>query len=299
MLGKLNGALAIAIHDIGGNEVFLARDRFGKKPLFYSSGSGFFVWASEMKSILKVCNQSREISNDAINLFFSYSHIPAPFTIYKDIYKLKPGHFILLDTDTLSFRVEAWWKNSKGPGTELRHNKSLLNYSEAQAALRHLMYDAVRIRMISDVPIGSFLSGGIDSAIITAIMADLSDTQIKAYTVGFKKRRFDESERARIVASHCKLDHTIYYLEEDHLNAEVDKVILNFDEPFGDSSSLASYAISKITGRDVKVVLTGDGGDEVFGGYNRYLMPYYAGLYRSIIPGIVHKTSSPRFSEHH
>jgi asparagine synthase (glutamine-hydrolysing) len=279
---KLNGMFAFSIHDRNLGKVFIVRDRFGEKPLHYYKNQSGFYWASELKSIKKVVPEiKKNISAEALSLYFSLSYIPAPYTIYEDVRKLQPGHFLTIDIADQSFSEKLYWDISKS-------NVIIDNYQEAINEVRKLMFDAVAKQMIADVPIGVFLSGGIDSTIIAAVMAKLApDKKIKTFSIGFDNALYDETDRAKKVATHIGSEHHEFKLSGDVITKHINEVVVNFDEPFADSSSLPTYLVAKETAKYVKVALTGDGGDEVFGGYNKYLLMTYGNIYSKFIPDII------------
>jgi asparagine synthase (glutamine-hydrolysing) len=283
-LDYLNGMFAFAIHDVKKGIIFIARDRFGEKPLYYTQIGNTFIWASELKSIVNIKPQAKQISIEALNIFFSLSYIPAPLSIYKDVYKLKAGHYTIINTSDLTYSIKKYWDvNQTIPSAEIP-------YGEAKAKIRELVFESVEKRMIADVPLGVFLSGGVDSSIVAAVMSKISGQKIKTFSVGYHEKKYDESERASLVANHIQSDHHEFILNFDELLPEIDKVILNYDEPFADSSALPTYYISKKTKSEVVVALTGDGGDEVFAGYNKYLLNSYGAKYRKYVPGFIHNT---------
>lgn len=289
-LEQLNGMFAFAIHDLNSGKVFLARDRMGEKPLYYYPSGSHLLFASELKSIisaLPALNLPKPpISTAALNLFFSLTYIPAPYSIYEGIVKLLPGHYLEIDTNTLSFTTTCYWRIAN----EDRSGDYAGNFEGAAQKVKELLYDAVEKRMISDVPLGAFLSGGVDSSIITAIMADLKHGQrINTFSIGFEDKRFDESERAALVAKHINAEHYPIVLNYEDMKDQMESVILNFDEPFADSSALPTYLVALHTRKKVTVALTGDGGDEVFGGYNRYYMSGIGKKYRKMVPGLLHR----------
>jgi asparagine synthase (glutamine-hydrolysing) len=278
---RLNGMFAFSIHDTIRKKVFIARDRFGEKPLYYSMSKGMFIWASELKSIVKIDPELKQISPQALSSYFALSYIPAPLTIYRNVFKLKPGYTLTLDTVSMTTDIRKYWD------INLSQDENQLSYDEAKKQLRTLLFDSIEKRMISDVPLGVFLSGGVDSSIVAAVMSKVSNKSIKTFSVGYVNRRYDESRRAKMVSYHIKSDHHQYTLDYKEVFDTLDKVILNYDEPFADSSSLPTYFVSQKARQEVKVALTGDGGDEVFGGYNKYLIHTYGKLYRSLVPGFV------------
>jgi asparagine synthase (glutamine-hydrolysing) len=283
-LAKLHGMFAFSIHDQRRNIVFIARDRFGEKPLYYHHSDERLIFASELKSIISLFPELKKISADALNLFFALTYIPAPHTIYQNVWKLQPGHFMEVSLKTLKKEITCYWDIKLNSGAN-----PAINYDDAKLRVEHLLTESVTQCMVADVPLGVFLSGGIDSTIIAAIMARNSTEKIKTFSVGFKNKKYDESDRARTVARHIGSDHHEYILDYKDLRSEVNSIILNYDEPYADSSCLPTYFISKQTAKEVKVALTGDGGDEVFGGYNKYLAISYRNLYKKYIPGFIRK----------
>jgi asparagine synthase (glutamine-hydrolysing) len=287
---KLNGMFAFAIHDQLKSKIIIARDQIGEKPLYYYNNNDTIIFGSELKSIKKIFNklssQDLTLSRKGLDLYFSLTFIPAPYTIYNEISKLLPGHYIEISTIENSFNITKYSNvlNFKTPIENIK------DFNYAKKKLFTLLNDSVEKRMISDVPIGSFLSGGVDSSIITAIMANQKNqTQIETFSVVSDNKHFDESERSLAVSKHLNTSHHSIKLDFNELRNLVDSIILDYDEPFADSSALATYYISKKTKNYVTVALTGDGGDEVFGGYNRYFMTSLSENYRKYVPYIFHK----------
>jgi asparagine synthase (glutamine-hydrolysing) len=277
-LSQLNGMFSFSIYDERKNELFIARDRFGEKPLYYSCDRDTFVWASELKSLVELQPEKKIISREALNIYFSLTYIPAPYTIYHNVWKLKAGHYIRYNIATKSCSTTCYWDISTDK------EKTTDTYSQSKYKLRQLLFDATEKRMISDVPIGSFLSGGVDSSIVSAIMAQLSSRPIQTFSIGYENKRYDESSRARAVAKHIGSEHHEFILRYDDLFDDLENVILNYDEPFADASCLPTYFVSKCAASHIKVALTGDGGDEVFGGYNKYLAIRYRKLLNRYTP---------------
>lgn len=280
-INELNGMFAFSIHDKKKNIVLIGRDRFGEKPLYYTKIDNKFIWASELKSIVGEFPSVKEISMEALKLYLSLTYIPAPKTIYKDVFKLQSSSFLILDLKDLSIITKPYWD------IFITQNELIDNYSVAKAKLNDLLFESVEKRMVSDVPIGVFLSGGVDSTIIAVLMSKLTSQKVKTFTVGYKDKRYDESARANIVAKHINSEHFECILDFDEIIGDIDKVVLNYDEPYADSSCLPTYFISKKTSDFVKVALSGDGGDEVFGGYNKYLLHTYGQLYQKYLKPIV------------
>ena len=263
----LDGMYAISIHDSNLDKLFIARDFFGEKPLYYTVSNNHLYWASELKSIISCLPSKPEIDKNGLNLFFRLTYIPAPYTIYEGIQKLEPNNFIEYDLNDFSLIINQI------------HNPDLnepLNFSfdEAKTKVRDLVFDSVLSRSVSDVPLGTFLSGGVDSSVVSYCLSELSDSKIDTFSIGFDKASYDETEKSRVVARLINSDH---------------EILLNFDEPFADSSSLPTYIVSNKTKSFVKVALTGDGGDEVFGGYNKYYIGELNNRYTKYVPEFVHK----------
>lgn len=279
---NLDGMFAFSIFDKKTRRLILARDCMGEKPLYYAKLSNSFLWASELKSILCTELATKEINLTALNQYLQLTYIPAPLTIYKDIYKLQPGHALIVNEYGDIENVEYWCLGKQN--SVIRE----LSYKKAKAELKQLVTKSVKERMISDVPLGGFLSGGIDSGTVVGIMAQLSPDPIKTFTIGFKEKEYDERSRARRVAKLNKSNHHEYVIEyNDVLNA-VDDILEKIDEPFADPSILPTFFVSHFASKYVKVVLTGDAGDELFLGYNKYLINYYSDLYNKL-PNFIKK----------
>lgn len=280
---RFNGMFAFAVWDTKERRLWLCRDRFGKKPLYYGWNGGAFLFGSELKALTVVEGTNFEINRDSLALQLRYSYVPTPYSIYKGIYKLTQGTYLSLSLDqlktppsifsahpevsSLSPRRYYWAK------TAIERAKSkpfLSNENEALEKFDLLLSDAVKIRMISDVPLGAFLSGGIDSSLIVALMQKTSHTPVKTFTIGFKEGGFDEAAYARQVAQHLGTEHTELYLSSDEALNIIPNLPQMFDEPFSDSSQIPTYLVSQLARKHVSVALSGDGGDELFGGYQRY-----------------------------
>ena len=276
-LNRLEGMFAFSLWDENIKKLFVVRDRFGEKPLYYTKNQNGFFFASELKA-LKEHYSKQQLSKKALNLFFSLTYIPAPYTIYEEVFKLEAGSYLEVNEEG-QFEVFKFYDLKK----IVKNNQYELitDYEVAKKQLRDLLFTSVEERMISDVPLGSFLSGGIDSSIVSAIMAKLSDQPIKTFSIGFKEKEYDESERAALVANHIGSEHTLHILGHEDLLAVVDETLAYFDEPFGDSSAIPSMMVAKKAREKVTVVLTGDCADELFGGYDKYLGKHYAEKYAS------------------
>lgn len=275
-LKRLNGMFAFALWDSKNQALFLCRDRIGIKPLFYSWNGKSLSFASEIKSILSDPEISKNIDWNALNLYLTLNYIPAPYTIFKEIKKLDPGRYIMVRKEGLE--IKEYWDIEKETGPNENKGKNIRAYKKK---LFDLLEDAVRIRLIADVPLGAFLSGGIDSSIIVGLMSRVSDSRINTYSVGYKDiPLFDETEYARQVA---ELNHTHHHEiilgAKDVLNT-IPEVLTYLDEPFADSSAIPQYIVSRETKKHVKVALSGDGGDELFAGYRMYSGEYWYSRYK-------------------
>ncbi len=256
----LRGMFAIAIWDSRQRRLILARDRLGQKPLVYSQQENRVLFASEIKAILAIPDAPRQIRHQAIDEYLTYGYIPHPGTIYQQIHKLPPAHLAVYENGR--FSTKCYWRPDLPPHPDA-------SIDELQQGLQHAVNESVRLRMRSDVPLGAFLSGGIDSTIITGVMQEHAAQPTHTFTIGFPVDGFDESQYAQIAAEHLKTQHTLMEVQPDSLSL-LDKLVWLFDEPFADSSAVPTYYLSQMTRQHVKVALTGDGGDELFAGYDRY-----------------------------
>jgi len=277
-----NGMFAFAIWDSRKKKLFLARDRFGKKPLYYARFNNQFIFASELKAILKHPAVNRQIDLDALSKYLAYEYVPSPYSIFKNIYKLEPGSRMSVKGGDI--RVERYWN----PKLSIdRH----FDQREAKDRLLKLLKESVRRRLISDVPLGVFLSGGIDSSAVVAMMAELMPPKdIKTFSVGFKERSFDESGDARRVAAHFGTDHHEEILSPRVMLDVFPKICSLLDEPFADSSIIPTYLVSAFTRKNVTVALGGDGGDEFFLGYPSFLA-HQLDSHFGFVPASVKKAS--------
>ena len=278
---KLNGMFAFVIYDKESNKIFCSRDRIGVKPFFYYYKDGFFEICSQLGPI----SENRTVNYDAVKMYLSCTYVPSPYSIYQDIYKLQPGHNLTIDlTNNNSIEIEEYWnlKNIE---------PSKLSYSEAVDKTHDLLVDAVRIRLNSDVPIGTFLSGGIDSALVTSIASNLSNKEVKSFVIGFEDPKYDESKTAEKFANIIGSDHKEIICKADDVLEMIPKFIDTYDEPFGDSSALPSLLLNKVTKPHVTVALSGDGGDESFLGYNHFDWVYKFNMIR-FVPLFIRKLLS-------
>jgi asparagine synthase (glutamine-hydrolysing) len=258
---RLRGMFGIAIWDAPKQTLLLARDRFGKKPLYYASLSdGSLAFASELKSLYALPNWSRTLSGTAIENFLVAGYVPTPLSIYEDVKKLPPAHWMEVSGSRVS--VGRYWEPRFLP-------KAVESEDALLGELERRLDEAVRVRLVSDVPFGAFLSGGIDSSLVVAMMTRHMDVPVKTFTIGFAESKFDERARAALVASAYRTEHHELVATPD-LAHTLEGLAWHLDEPFADSSALPTYLVSKLAASHVKMVLSGDGGDELFGGYTRY-----------------------------
>jgi asparagine synthase (glutamine-hydrolysing) len=266
-LKRMNGMFAFALWDRDDHTLLLARDRLGEKPLYYGTVGGVFLFASELKALREHPAFDAEIDRDSLVRYLQFNCIPAPFSIYRGIHKLVPGKILRYKRGEI--RISAFWSvlacvedaaSQPFQGSE----------TDAIAELDWLLRDAVRLRMHADVPLGAFLSGGIDSSLIAALMQAQSKSPVRTFTIGFQDAAYDEAPEARAVARHLGTEHTELYVSPAEAIGMVSRLPEVYDEPFADSSQLPTLLISQLARQHVTVSLSGDGGDEVFGGYNRY-----------------------------
>ncbi len=258
------GMFAFGLWDAARRRLFLARDRFGKKPLYYAEYAGRFVFASELKALLTDPEFPREIDPEALSLYLRYGYVPAPYSVFRAARKLRPGHTAALENGRLAIRQ--YWD----PVAIALSERKELRDEEAQQQFENLLRDAVRHRMISDVPLGAFLSGGIDSSLVVALMQEQSAQPVKTFTIRFENPAYNEADYAAAVANHLGTDHHEEICTVSQMLDLIEVIPEFFDEPFADSSALPTYLVSKITRQHVTVALSGDGGDELFFGYPRY-----------------------------
>ncbi|MFN8145019.1 MAG: asparagine synthase (glutamine-hydrolyzing) [Bacteroidia bacterium] len=268
-LERINGFFAFAIHDKQEDTVFIARDRMGIKPLLYYQDENQFLFASEMKAMIAL-GIPKELDPASMLCYFQLNYIPGPASIFKGVFKLEPGHYFYLNLRHPEKNTKQCYYSIPLPETNKSAHKTSLSYVQQQARFRQLLDESVARRMISDVPLGAFLSGGIDSSVIVSLASKHTD-RLKTFSVGFRDEPlFDETEFANLVAERCKTNHTVFKLSNDDLFQHLFDVLEYIDEPFADSSALNVYILSKETRKHVTVALSGDGADELFGGYNKH-----------------------------
>jgi len=273
-LSRFNGMFAFALWDRERRTLTLARDRVGEKPLYYGMTGSTLLFGSELKALRKHPAWSFEIDRGSLPLFMRYSYIPTPYSIYRGVSKLPPGTYVTFDANDLKTESSAplaYWRASDAVAQTRGEvpaggAQNIAVLDELDALLR----DAVRLRMVSDVPLGAFLSGGYDSTLIVALMQRQSSQKVKTFSLGFQALTHDEAPFARAVAKHLGTDHTEHYVSSEEALAVVPALAHIYDEPFADSSQIPTFLVSQLARKSVTVALTGDGGDEVFGGYNRY-----------------------------
>jgi len=288
---KFNGMWAFAIWDERKNQLFISRDRLGEKPLFYSTDDNTFLFGSEIKSILAY-GIPRIPNLELTELYLTLGYIPAPYTFYKNISKLQAGYYLIVSRNGVE--EKKYWDLP-----EIDEDNMISDKRKVYENFESLLTDSVRIRMRSDVPYGAFLSGGLDSAAIVALMSGISKEPVKTFTIGSDAKMFDERKLAAQVAEKFKTEHHEYMIEQDGFEAAIQKVMHHFDEPFGDSSALPTGEVSKIAAQKVKMVLTGDGGDEVLSGYNSNRVEKFAEQYQRVpsflrkgLPRLVNSTAN-------
>ena len=274
-LDIVNGMFAFAIWDKKKLSMTLARDRMGEKPLYYSIQNNSLIFASELKSLTKASGFEFKICANALNLYFQHGYIPGPQSIYKKVNKLSPGHVIEFSQENLmhadiTVHSKSFWKLRDSLDFTKRDFYKK-NPHEAIKDLSSLLEKSVNNQMISDVPIGSFLSGGIDSSLITALMQKNSIDPINTFSIGFHDKSFNEAHYAKEVARFLGTNHVEHYVSADEAFGVIPDLGQIYDEPFADPSQIPTYLVSKIAKQNVTVVLSGDGGDELFAGYNRHV----------------------------
>src|SRR6266850_1393963 len=278
---KMRGMFAFAVWDARRKKLLLARDRLGIKPLFYSVSGGRLAFGSELKVLLQLPEISRQLSWGSVSHLFSAMCTPATESIVEGVHKLKPGHLLIASAEG-GIQIREYWDVDFAPD----YNKSEQFFIER---LRELLEESVRLRLIADVPLGAFLSGGVDSSSVVAIMAKISAGPVKTFSIGFSDPDYNELDYARQVARKFETEHHELVIDPNVLDV-IDDIAWYLDEPFGDSSAIPTYMVSKLASESVTVVLSGDGGDELFAGYDRYLVERRERRYQTI-PGPVRKAA--------
>jgi asparagine synthase (glutamine-hydrolysing) len=268
-LPKLNGMFALALWDERVRKLYLARDRFGEKPLYYAWHNGVLLFGSELKALGRHPAFRKEINREALALFMRFNYVPTPHCIFVNAWKLPAGHYLTVSPGEAPAASVAYWQLH-----DLAANRQLLTMDAADPALIQMLDDqmrrAVKMRMVSDVPLGAFLSGGIDSSAIVAMMQSQSTRPVKTFTIGFWDTNYNEADDASKVARHLGTEHHEFYVSSRECLEVIERLPQIYDEPFADSSQIPTTLVSQFTRKHVSVALTGDCGDEFFGGYNRY-----------------------------
>jgi asparagine synthase (glutamine-hydrolysing) len=272
---------AIALWDVARGRLVLARDRLGKKPLYWRLKDGRLSWGSELKALLADPALERIVDGAALGLYLGYQYVPAPRSILEGVSKLPPASRLIWDGDEP--RIERYWT----PTYEPKVRRSL---QDDRDACLQVLTEAVRIRLRSDVPVGCFLSGGMDSSVVTGLMASLSAEPVRTFSIGFEDPRLDETRYAQAVADHFSTRHTTEIVSLDVMGL-LPRLAKAYDEPFGDTSAVPTFRVAQLAAREVKVVLTGDGGDEAFGGYERYIVDERIGRF-DVIPASLSRAAS-------
>jgi asparagine synthase (glutamine-hydrolysing) len=282
---RLNGMWAFAIYDRARGQLFCGRDRFGKKPFFYKRTRDGFVFASELTSLMAHPGVTKRVSRPALKKYFAHGYIPAPWSILDGVFKLPGGCSLLLNVESLDYRVEKYWDLVLEPFERLPANPE----EEWGEQLRELLDRAVHRRLVADVPVGVFLSGGIDSSAVTAFAArHVPVGRLKTFSIGFSEKSFDETSYGLLVRAQFKTDHKLETLSVARARQLVDECLTRLDEPMADSSLLPTYLVSGLARQDVTVALAGDGGDELFAGYDPFHALQRARLYSRIFPKPIH-----------
>ena len=281
-LQQLVGMFAIAVWDFKEKRLFLIRDRFGEKPLYYGWSNGVFLFGSELKALQKYKRFSNQIDRGALSLYMKYMYVPTPYSIFRDIYKLEPGCILQIDKGTkpptlplfAPFRdqginIAQWYSISNM--AQAGQKNLITDQNDAVDLIEKTLLESVRSQLISDVPLGAFLSGGIDSSVITALMQKVCKDPVKTFTIGFEESSFNEAIYAKEVSRHLGTEHHELYVTSSDAFKVIPHLPTLYDEPFADSSQIPTYLVSKLARESVTVSLSGDAGDELFGGYNRYL----------------------------
>ncbi len=285
------GMFAFALWDRQEAALHLVRDRLGIKPLYYGRVDGDFVFASELKAIRQYPDFNGRINRDALALYTRFACVPSPWCIYNDLYKLPPGHRLTLAAAGAEPKLHQFWSAADAAR---KGAQSPFTGSDAEAIeqLEKKLLASVRLRMIADVPLGAFLSGGIDSSVVVALMQAQSARPVKTFTIGFHEDRFNEAAHAKKVAAHLGTDHTELYMTPQDALDVVPLLPEMYDEPFADSSQIPTYLVSKLARRNVTVSLSGDGGDELFCGYNRYLYTRQLWNFKRVFPDFASAATS-------
>lgn len=266
-LEKFIGMFAFAILDKSIDKLYLVRDRAGVKPLYYYQYDDQFIFSSEIKSFHQHPEFKKEQNLEVLPYYFQFGYIPAPYTIFENCFKLESGHYLEFNLKDSTFEIYHYWDVNDF----YKQEKNLKSEDEILSELETILNDSIALRMVSDVPVGVFLSGGYDSSLVTSILAKKQNKKINTFTIGFDDERYNEAEHAKIIANYLGTNHTEYYMNNNDMVELIEKLPFYYDEPFGANSSLATIILSKLAKQSVTVALSADGGDEAFCGYSKYI----------------------------
>ena len=290
-LGKCNGMFAFALWDKAGRKLVIARDRMGKKPVYYGWCGKSFVFSSELRGLHAFPEFDAQIDRDALASYFRYSYIPTPYSIYRGISKLEPGCIVTIDPRSHGEEIECYWSLEE-TARHCYHNQLDIDEAEAVELLDEKIRESVRLRMVSDVPLGAFLSGGVDSSTVVAHMHGLVGNKTKTFTIGYEEERYNEAPFARAIAERLGTDHTELLVKAGDVIATIPELANIYDEPFSDISQLPSYIVCRLARQDVTVCLSGDGGDEFFCGYDRYFSALDKWGKIDSVPGVIRRAGA-------
>ena len=289
---KFRGMFAFALWNTKTQKLLICRDRVGVKPLYWYNYGGIFMFASELKSFHEHPDFNKTINQDAVNLFLQTGYIRSPHSIYKYAHKLEPGSFLEIDVQ-LNIKIWKYWEIR-----DIYQNTTVSKLPESTLIqdCENILTESFKLRMVSDVPVGMFLSGGVDSSLVTALLQKESLTPLKTFTIGFEDKQYNEADHAKKIANHLGTEHRELYCNEHHFEEIIEKLPTFYDEPFGDSSAIPTYLVSQLAKEHVTVSLSADGGDEIFTGYNRYLFAetlhnkfkYIPSVLKNVIESVLH-----------
>ena len=268
-IAQCKGMFAIALYDTKEQKLYLLRDRIGEKPLYYGFMGDTFVFASDVACIASLDGFQNPVNKDVLGIYFVHGYIPAPYSIYENIYKLEPGCVLEIKSPFKKFDISTYWSIKE----VAQHGQEHLfkgTYEEAVDELERLLKASIQDQMMADVPVGAFLSAGIDSSTVVALMQSLHPDKVKTFTIGMEDEKYNEAVYAKEIAAHLGTEHTELYITEEDARGVIPKIPFIFGEPFADSSQIPTYLVSRMTREHVTVSLSGDGGDELFCGYNSY-----------------------------
>jgi len=263
---KFRGMFAFCIYDSQNESVYIFRDRVGVKPLYYYHKDNLFIFGSELKALVKHPEFEKQLNKDALSMYLQFGYIHAPYTIYEHTHKLLAGYYIQYELSSNTFKTVKYWDIIDYYMME----KLELSETEAEKKLEEILIESFNFRMVSDVPVGSFLSGGIDSSLVTAILQKHNKEKINTFTIGFEDEKYNEAHYAKKIADYLGTNHSEHYCTKQDALDLIPLLPQMYDEPFADSSAIPTALVSKLAKEKVTVVLSGDGGDEIFGGYSSY-----------------------------